>query len=312
MSQKSKKEIIILNYSYIEEVIGVEQETLRFLEMLKCEEYRNEVRELITAFLKKQSIEMSAIDVSIPYRGKNGVLSHERIFYSEEKERFFYQLYQNLNNHPVIDIGLEANQLIQPKDRQIKASMYNISLARIIIIFLRHRPSFDFNNPHDNFFSRDYIKEEEELRTELRICEKKYKRLWLANKILEKGGEISEEFICPITGKLMTYPVILAGDGTGFSFDKSSIQGYWASLPKDSRKNPLTDKELSNDTLIYNRILDQLIEKFLEEKLASIKLSIGIQKGERWIPGRNCFFPSDAFDCAPQTNVDEQEKKMEL
>ncbi len=73
--------------------------------------------------------------------------------------------------------------------------------------------------------------------------------------------DIPEDFLCPITREIMEEPVVCED---GYTYDKAAIISISNSL------SPITCKPINKNKLIPNRMLKQLIEKFI--KMSSKKI----------------------------------------
>lgn len=95
--------------------------------------------------------------------------------------------------------------------------------------------------------------EKEECETEEEI--KKRKEVEdILNNLYKKGTEV-ESYICPLSHKMMTDPVITP---YGITFERSCIESYI----ERERKCPLTKRELAKEDLIANYALKGSIEEY--------------------------------------------------
>ena len=72
---------------------------------------------------------------------------------------------------------------------------------------------------------------------------------------------LAEQFLCPISHELMSYPVIAAD---GHSYDRANIETWMREQTNGQPSSPMTGAPLDNPTLIPNHALRTAIESFKE------------------------------------------------
>ena len=89
---------------------------------------------------------------------------------------------------------------------------------------------------------------------------------------MEDNKQIPEEYLCPIGGGIMKYPVLTMG---GNCYDREAIQ-RWFGSGKDT--DPLTGASLSSTDLIPNHQLRSAIIKFNETDIPKLESQINQNK----------------------------------